>query len=279
MVEHQVMAHGGEENPAFNFRVVKHCNSSLERQVREAVRIQMRGVVLNKKGTYNRCKLTRMVVDTEWEDQVWKESWEPRGDKVAPDQEWDEWEGEECLAESSKVKRAREEKRPAKRAKVMNDEGVAWGEEVREGVADRDNFLYSRREEPCMLTAIGQAKLRIFSGLEWLSREVLKEVANKAVERSEMLEEAKEWEEWEGEEDAKVPRRSEEEERYLWSMLKEVDKEIAREEKRFKAKKTKEVAKARKRMGKEQPSITDRFKAVSTGGHVTCMVGGRPLNK
>ena len=63
-----------------------------------------------------------MVVDTEWKDQVLKESWEPRGEKVAPEQEWDEWEGEECLAESIKVKRAREESRPAKRAKVVNDE-------------------------------------------------------------------------------------------------------------------------------------------------------------
>ena len=46
--------------------------------MRKAVRIQMRGVVLNKKGTYNRCKLTRLVVDRDWEDQVWKEFWMPR---------------------------------------------------------------------------------------------------------------------------------------------------------------------------------------------------------
>ena len=92
------------------------------------------------------------------------------------------------------MKRAREESRPAKRAKVSNDEGVAWGE----GVADRVNFLYSSREEAGMETATGQAKLKVFSGLEWLSREVLKEVANSAVDIAEMLEEAKEWEEWEG---------------------------------------------------------------------------------
>ena len=42
------------------------------RQVREAVRIQMRWVVLNKKGTYNRCKLTKMVVDEEWERKCGK---------------------------------------------------------------------------------------------------------------------------------------------------------------------------------------------------------------
>ena len=47
--------------------------------MRKAVRIQMRGVVLNKKGTYNRCKLTRLVVDRDWEDQVWKEAGMPWG--------------------------------------------------------------------------------------------------------------------------------------------------------------------------------------------------------
>ena len=56
MLEHQAVAHRGEQaNPDFHFRVVKKCQSSLERQVREAIRIQMRGNVLNKKGMYNRC--------------------------------------------------------------------------------------------------------------------------------------------------------------------------------------------------------------------------------
>ena len=70
MQEHQQESHGGEQPPAFKFRVVKKCKSSLERQVREAVRIQMRGNVLNKKVLYNRCKLTRLVVDEEWELKV-----------------------------------------------------------------------------------------------------------------------------------------------------------------------------------------------------------------
>ena len=62
MVEHQAAAHGGERNPEFNFSVVKQCKSSLERLVREAVRIDMRGNVLNRKGMYNRCKLTKLVL-------------------------------------------------------------------------------------------------------------------------------------------------------------------------------------------------------------------------
>ena len=51
---------------------MRRCKSSLDRQVREALRIEMRGKVLNKKGVYNRCKLKRMVIDTEWEDKVWR---------------------------------------------------------------------------------------------------------------------------------------------------------------------------------------------------------------
>ena len=52
-------------NTQFRFRVVKRCKTALERQVREAVRIERRGNVQNKKGMFNRCKLTRMVVDKE----------------------------------------------------------------------------------------------------------------------------------------------------------------------------------------------------------------------
>ena len=63
MVQHQASVHGGDEQPQFAFKVIKKCKSSLERQVREAVRIQMRGNVLNIKGNYNRCKLTRLVLD------------------------------------------------------------------------------------------------------------------------------------------------------------------------------------------------------------------------
>jgi hypothetical protein len=65
MLEHLAAAHREESTPKFRFRVVKRCKTALERQVREAVRIEMRGNVLNKKGMFNRCKLTRMVIDTE----------------------------------------------------------------------------------------------------------------------------------------------------------------------------------------------------------------------
>ena len=266
MVEHQVMAHGGEENPSFNFKVVKHCSSSLERQVREAVRIQMRGLVLNKKGTYNRCKLTRLVVDTEWEDRVWRESWASREEPVADDKEWVEWEGEECLAVATKMKRPREEVKPAKRMKVAAEDGTTWGEAVSEEVAARNNFLHSSSQEMGVEDhRKAQTKIKVYSGLAWLCREIVKEVANTAATLAELAEGVAEWEEWQEEEEHQVSKRSEKEERYLWQRLNEIDKELAREEKRLKAKKARAVANARKKMGvgKEQPSILDSIRGRS----------------
>jgi hypothetical protein len=75
IVEHLAMAHVGEYQPKSDFRLVKKCKSILEKQVRESVRIDMRGNVLNKKGVYNRFQLTKLVVDQDWDQKVWEESW------------------------------------------------------------------------------------------------------------------------------------------------------------------------------------------------------------
>ena len=81
MLEHQAAVHRDDLTPQCRFKAVKRCKTALERQVREEVRIEMRGNVLNKKGMFNRCKLTRMVVDTEWDQKVWEEAWEPRAEE------------------------------------------------------------------------------------------------------------------------------------------------------------------------------------------------------
>ena len=66
MLEHLALSHREEQVTNFRFRIVKKCRTVQERQVREAVRIEMSGNILNKKGLFNRCKLTHMVVDSEW---------------------------------------------------------------------------------------------------------------------------------------------------------------------------------------------------------------------
>ena len=98
----------------------------------------------------------------------------------------------------------------------------------------------------------------------------LKEAANSAVAMGELMLGVAGWEEWLGEEQHMGPRRSEREEKYLWAMLRVVDKQSAGEEKRLKTKQKKVVAKARMRMGvgKDQPSILDtlKSKAIKRGG-------------
>ena len=69
--------------------------------------------VLNKKGIYNRCHLTKLVVDQEWEQKVWEESWAKR--TVA------EEDGTEM--ERSKSKRGEREPGSRKRAKIDTGEG------------------------------------------------------------------------------------------------------------------------------------------------------------
>ena len=242
--------------PIFKFRVVKKCKSSLERQVREAVRIQMRGNVLNKKGLYNRCKLTRLVVDEEWDQKVWQESWQPRGVATVD---------EECIRAESKGKKRGSDNGVAKRIKLDMAEGVAqWGE----GPQEQDNnnkstFLY---DPPTRKGGVGKMRqpllsLKPMSGAEWLVKKMLTEAADTAVAISELTRGADTWVEWveEEEEEEQASRRSNKEERWLWARLDECDREQAKVEKLNNWKKGKKIAKARKKMGvsSSQPSIQE----------------------
>ena len=75
MHEHHSAAHGGEGEANFRFRLVKTFKSSLDRQIAEAIRIYKRGNILNRKGEYNRCSLTRLVIDNKWEEDRWDKAW------------------------------------------------------------------------------------------------------------------------------------------------------------------------------------------------------------
>ena len=61
MHQHMVEEHRKEiDRPEFRFRVVRSFNTALDRQVAEAIRIEMRGQVLNRREEFNRCSLTRL---------------------------------------------------------------------------------------------------------------------------------------------------------------------------------------------------------------------------
>ena len=76
MFQHLVETHKGEGKPQFKFKVIKSFKTCLDRQIAEAIRIEMRGTILNRKGEYNRCSLTRLGVDQKWEQERWEKSWE-----------------------------------------------------------------------------------------------------------------------------------------------------------------------------------------------------------
>ena len=173
MLEHQAVAHPAE-TPVFNFRVVKSCKTSLERQVREAVRISMRGSVLNKKGMYNRCKLTRLVVDRDWDNKVWEESWQTGMLEVHQV-------GEERVVDVSKQKRTREDERGAKKARF--DDDWVWGEELPCNEVRRQEFLRSKGEDPTWRRGgYRQTTLKVLSGNLLLARTILQEVVKTVLE-------------------------------------------------------------------------------------------------
>ena len=155
MVIHWKTSHEGEQEcPPFNFRVIKSFQSSLARQISEAVRIQLRGEVLNQKGMYNRSKLTRMVVDREWDKKVWEEAWDNKNLVEDPPGIKELWKG-------NKSKRTEIDRRPAKRKKYVENNREGWkpppgSEGLRRFLAEDltlPNGWIRNKQEPCQSEA------------------------------------------------------------------------------------------------------------------------------
>ena len=83
--KHWVLHHGSVGVPKFIMKVVKFHRSALSRQVGEAIRIHKRGTILNSKSEYNRCKITRLSLGVELQDQ--QEDHQQDGDEGV-DQDW-----------------------------------------------------------------------------------------------------------------------------------------------------------------------------------------------
>ena len=183
-----------------------------------------------------------MVGDTEWNQQVWEEAWEPRADEVVV---------EDSLRETGKTKRGSKEGGAAKRAK-REEQGVIWGEEPIKEDSSKREFLLGQSAAPN--TKKAQATLKFYSGVEWVMRELIKECTHKAVELASLTEGAATGGEWESRDEVeREPIKPTKEEKHLWWILTELDKEDARKEKKEKLKeklkKAKKVTMARKKMG------------------------------
>ena len=185
MVQHMQESHKGEGKPEFNFKVVKTFKTALDRQIAEAVRIEMRGNILNRKGEFNRCSLTRLGVDGQWEEERWRKSWE--------EQDVEEQENI-CLEESRKTRR-RENNQGGNRLKRRKIEGgeVAWGEAMSQSEAEKQAFLNTKVVEPS-ITGAKQKSLAVLTGLEWQAYVMIKELAWKAVDMAWCGNEVEKWE-------------------------------------------------------------------------------------
>ena len=65
VLKHHLAHHQGEGEPKMLFRAVKFYSTALGRQIGEATRIRRRGAssLLNSKGEYNRCRITRLTLE------------------------------------------------------------------------------------------------------------------------------------------------------------------------------------------------------------------------
>ena len=71
-MNHQEQAHSLEEEPKFIMRVVRSYRTALFRQIAEAVRIRRRGGeggIFNSKAEYSRCRITRLVLDDQKDEE------------------------------------------------------------------------------------------------------------------------------------------------------------------------------------------------------------------
>ena len=191
MHQHMVEEHRKEiDRPEFRFRVVRAFKTALDRQIAEAIRIEMRGQVLNRRGEFNRCSLTRLGLDYEWEEERWRKSIE------MVQREENEKEEVLCIEESAKVRRI-EKEQPAKfnKRRKLDMDGKVWGEYVGEEQSQVDRFLKGSVEN---VPAKGrQGKLNVMTGLDWQAYRVVLEMIANAVDRAWDMGNMDEWEEWE----------------------------------------------------------------------------------
>ena len=148
----------------------------------------MRSSVLNSVGVYNRSKLTRLVVDHDWDKKVWEESWELRNRQDLIKQSM----GEDCSgsiegALTSKkpgTKRSREADALAaksKKRRLDGEGGACWGEELITREVAREEFLYDQENKGSEKGKLIQKKLTPQTGISLISAIIIQELIKEAV--------------------------------------------------------------------------------------------------
>jgi hypothetical protein len=195
------------------------------------------------------------VVDSEWEEQMWKAAWAPR--EVPAE--------EECVGDTSSSKRKDALAGSKKRIKLDKVAGVSWGEAGTVEEEERSKFLYTDASPPLDVPC-RQSTIKLLSGQEWLCNMILRELLSSVVEMVSLVDGSELWEEWEQKQSETEERskRDAKEESWLWKMLDECDAQQAKEDKVKIKKQKRRIEQARKKMhtGKDQPSMMDILKSM-----------------
>ena len=69
IVKHMTLHHIQGEEPEFIMKLVSFYRTALGRQIGEAVRIERKGLVLNSKAEFSRCKIQRLSLDQKTDEE------------------------------------------------------------------------------------------------------------------------------------------------------------------------------------------------------------------
>ena len=113
ILKHHQIAHGGVGEPCFIMRTVSFYRTALARQVGEAVRIRRRGgagSILNSKSEYDRCRIPRLVIEQEDEEEIKKTLEEElQSDKTRIEEQASSWGALQYIARKEEDIKAEEE--------------------------------------------------------------------------------------------------------------------------------------------------------------------------
>ena len=83
ILKHQVLHHGGKDNPKFHLRPIEFHRTALNRQISEAVKISRLGEagLLNSKGEFNRSRIARLSLGSSLEEVEEPEAVDKEGEE------------------------------------------------------------------------------------------------------------------------------------------------------------------------------------------------------
>ena len=247
MVKHWITTHQGQEKPKFIQRVVNTYKSALERQVGEAVRIQLRGNTLNSLCGFNRSKVTRMVIDKEWDAKIWRENFDQRliSSVLADDDDIDVGtvRNAKRRLEGNKDDEEQVNTQLLKKRKIEDRSTYRWGMELNPDIDTKEveaRHIFLKSGPAVIRTPAIQTTLFQFNGPEMWCRELVlksvtacvnialekeaeKEISVEIAASNRLFEDEGDWECPESRAETSARRAKEKTERTLWKLLDDLD--------------------------------------------------------